>query len=210
MVEGKSQTKTFMPCVLATPTLKIDLVGETDMCAGSVHDVGEITVSKVVPCPASASTAWPAAHSTATTRASDSAWISFCIFIASSTRSVVPGETRSPALTRTSTTRPGIRARISAAERRARGGAVRHRVAGAGGDRQCAHQRALSAQAIAGLHIDGVAGAVEALDQVVATVARDVVVAVPGLDLVEIPQQVVSGYEGMLAEAERIVGELRR
>jgi hypothetical protein len=30
-----TETKAFMPCVLATPTLKIDLVGDTDMCAGS-------------------------------------------------------------------------------------------------------------------------------------------------------------------------------
>ena len=31
-----TETKAFMPCVLATPTLKIDLVGQTDMCAGNV------------------------------------------------------------------------------------------------------------------------------------------------------------------------------
>ena len=36
-----TETKAFMPCVLATPTLKIDLVNQTDMCAG---DVG-LTVS---------------------------------------------------------------------------------------------------------------------------------------------------------------------
>ncbi len=29
-------TKPFMACVLATPTLKVDLLGNTDMCAGSV------------------------------------------------------------------------------------------------------------------------------------------------------------------------------
>jgi hypothetical protein len=31
-----TETKAFMPCVLATPTLKVDLLGNTDMCAGSV------------------------------------------------------------------------------------------------------------------------------------------------------------------------------
>jgi len=31
-----TSTKAFMPCVLATPTLKVDLLGNTDMCAGSV------------------------------------------------------------------------------------------------------------------------------------------------------------------------------
>jgi len=31
-----TETKPFMACVLATPTLKIDLLGNTDMCAGSV------------------------------------------------------------------------------------------------------------------------------------------------------------------------------
>jgi len=30
-----TETKAFMSCSLATPTLKIDLVGDTDMCVGS-------------------------------------------------------------------------------------------------------------------------------------------------------------------------------
>ena len=41
-----TETKPFMPCVLATPTLKIDLVGQTDMCAGSVG----LTVSAEPSC----------------------------------------------------------------------------------------------------------------------------------------------------------------
>ena len=41
-----TETKPFMACVLATPTLKIDLVGQTDMCAGSVG----ITVSAEPSC----------------------------------------------------------------------------------------------------------------------------------------------------------------
>lgn len=31
-----TETKPFMPCVLATPTLKIDLLNQRDMCAGNV------------------------------------------------------------------------------------------------------------------------------------------------------------------------------
>jgi hypothetical protein len=31
-----TETKPFMPCVFPTATLKLDLVGMTDMCAGSV------------------------------------------------------------------------------------------------------------------------------------------------------------------------------
>jgi hypothetical protein len=31
-----TETKAFMPCVLPTPTLKIDLLNYTDICAGSV------------------------------------------------------------------------------------------------------------------------------------------------------------------------------
>jgi hypothetical protein len=41
-----TETKPFMACVLATPTLKIDLVGETDMCAGNVG----VTVSAEPSC----------------------------------------------------------------------------------------------------------------------------------------------------------------
>jgi hypothetical protein len=41
-----TETKPFMACVLATPTLKIDLVGMTDMCAGSVG----VTVSAEPSC----------------------------------------------------------------------------------------------------------------------------------------------------------------
>ena len=41
-----TETKPFMPCVLATPTLKLDLVGQTDMCAGSVG----LTVSAEPSC----------------------------------------------------------------------------------------------------------------------------------------------------------------
>jgi hypothetical protein len=41
-----TETKAFMPCVLATPTLKIDLVGQTDMCAGNVG----LTVSAEPSC----------------------------------------------------------------------------------------------------------------------------------------------------------------
>ena len=33
---GWTETKAFMPCILATPTLKVDLLNHTDMCAGSV------------------------------------------------------------------------------------------------------------------------------------------------------------------------------
>ncbi len=63
---------------------------------------------------APASTGSPAAHPIRATRADDSARISFCIFIASSTINVVPASTRSPTATRTSITRPGICARTSA------------------------------------------------------------------------------------------------
>ena len=38
-----TETKAFMPCILATPTLKIDLVGDTDMCAGSTALTGVIS-----------------------------------------------------------------------------------------------------------------------------------------------------------------------
>ena len=41
-----TETKPFMPCVLATPTLKLDLVGQTDMCAGNVG----LTVSAEPSC----------------------------------------------------------------------------------------------------------------------------------------------------------------
>ena len=41
-----TETKPFMPCVLATPTLKLDLIGNTDMCAGSVG----VTVSAEPSC----------------------------------------------------------------------------------------------------------------------------------------------------------------
>jgi hypothetical protein len=41
-----TETKPFMPCVLATPTLKIDLMNNTDMCAGSVG----LTVSAEPSC----------------------------------------------------------------------------------------------------------------------------------------------------------------
>ena len=38
-----TETKAFMSCSLATPTLKIDLVGDTDMCAGSTPITGVIS-----------------------------------------------------------------------------------------------------------------------------------------------------------------------
>jgi hypothetical protein len=41
-----TETKAFMPCVLATPTLKIDLLSNTDMCVGSVG----LTVSAEPSC----------------------------------------------------------------------------------------------------------------------------------------------------------------
>lgn len=39
-----TEMRAFMPCALATPALKIDLIGLTDMCAGSTPITGTVSM----------------------------------------------------------------------------------------------------------------------------------------------------------------------